>query len=315
MNILKNQEIVNLILESSKMVAEKIYTELKVSNNFEYSNGINFTGDSQLKIDLLADSLFSEAFSSLDIGGYASEEQENINYIDKGNLFIGFDPLDGSSMVGSNLSIGSIIGIYDSDFSGINMIASFYFLYGIKLELVLAFNKEVSYFQYDKKWNFVKNIKLNDKGNILSPGGINKFWSGNHRKIVDYFFNFGYRLRYSGCMVADLHQILLKEGGLFAYPIIYEEDKKSYSKLRAVFEVWPFAFIFENAGGKAIFSTEELEQSSKNCDLENMSLLNAKNILTSKFFINDKFNVHTTISCFIGSKNEILKCKEMLCLI
>jgi fructose-1,6-bisphosphatase I len=75
--------------------------------------------------------------------------------------------------------------------------------------------------------------------------------------MVDSFFKEGYRLRYSGGMVPDLHQLLLKGGGLFSYPATSD---KPDGKLRKLFEVFPFAFIYKIAGGEAIDGKVDLMQ-------------------------------------------------------
>jgi fructose-1,6-bisphosphatase I len=99
--------------------------------------------------------------------------------------------------------------------------------------------------------------------------------------MIDELFKEGYRLRYSGAMVADLHQILIKGGGLFSYPGTADKPK---GKLRMVFEVFPFAFIYENAGGEAIDAKQRLLE------------------LTPS-------NHHDTTPCFFGSHYEIQKVK------
>ena len=101
--------------------------------------------------------------------------------------------------------------------------------------------------------------------------------------MVDGLFQEGYRLRYSGGMVPDLHQILLKGGGLFSYP---GTSDKPEGKLRQVFEVFPFAMIFEFAGGGAIDGKNRLlEQTPR--------------------------HVHDTSPCFFGSNYEINRVKEV----
>ncbi len=93
----------------------------------------------------------------------------------------------------------------------------------------------------------------------------------------------GYRLRYSGGMVPDLHHILLKGGGIFSYPATIDKPK---GKLRALFEVFPFALIFERAGGKAI-------------DDKGIRLLDR-----------EVKHHHDTLPCFFGSKEEISRLKK-----
>jgi fructose-1,6-bisphosphatase I len=130
----------------------------------------------------------------------------------------------------------------------------------------------------EKKFHFVKNLKLQEKGRITATGATQNGWSEKHRNFVRDLFDGGYRLRYSGGMVPDLHQILLKEGGIFSYPSTTDRQK---AKLRLLFEVFPFAHIFEKAGGRAV--TEEL----------------------SRVLEVVPENLHDTSPCFFGSKSEI----------
>jgi len=100
--------------------------------------------------------------------------------------------------------------------------------------------------------------------------------------MIDAIFMDGYRLRYSGGMVPDLHQILLKGGGLFSYPSTSDVPK---GKLRMIFEVFPFAFVYEKAGGEAI------DGKGRILDLS-------------------PAHPHDTTPCFFGSKNEIERVKK-----
>ncbi|MRI58873.1 MAG: fructose-bisphosphatase class I, partial [Epsilonproteobacteria bacterium] len=104
-----------------------------------------------------------------------------------------------------------------------------------------------------------------------------------HKRLIDSLFEEGYRLRYSGGMVPDLHQILVKGGGLFSYP---GTQDKPQGKLRKIFEVFPFALIYEKASAEAI-------------DDKGRRLLD----LGCK-------EVHETTPCFFGSRYEIEKVKE-----
>jgi len=138
----------------------------------------------------------------------------------------------------------------------------------------------VEFFRFNeekKEFEIVKEIHLTEKGKIIGPGGTQKYWYDFHKKMIDDLFKEGYRLRYSGGMVPDLHQILLKGGGLFAYPGTTDKPK---GKLRKLFEVFPFAYVFKKAGGLSVDGFE--------------SLLNLK----ADYY-------HDTTPCFFGSEYEI----------
>lgn len=250
-----------------------------------YSQQENSSGETQLELDIKCDMIIEEEFSRVEaINTIASEEKEHEEVLHEGGkYFIAYDPLDGSSLVDVNLSVGSIFGIYEGGFGSDKMVASCYVVYGPRVEMVFAENKTKLYLLQDGEFEFVKEIKLTPKGKLMAPGGTQQNWAPYHKKMIDGFFAEGYRLRYSGGMVPDLHQILLKGGGLFSYP---GTSDKPAGKLRRLFEVFPFAFIFEKSGGGAIDGTKAL-----------MTLGHA--------------HTHDTAICFFGSHYEIDRVKEV----
>ena len=240
----------------------------------------NATGDTQLKLDVLSDHIIEEAFASVtSVQAIISEEKEAQTPLHvKGRYIVGYDPLDGSSLVDVNLSVGSIFGIYEGGISGANLKAAVYVVYGPRVELVIA-HEDVRLYRLTPEgaFAFVRTLTLNPKGKLNAPGGTQQHWPAHHKAMIDGLFAQGYRLRYSGGMVPDLHQILLKGGGLFSYPATSDVPK---GKLRMVFEVFPFAFVYTLAGGEAIDG--------------NVPLLS----LTPS-------HAHDTTPCFFGSREEI----------
>jgi fructose-1,6-bisphosphatase I len=269
----------NVILEAIQKSAIRIKNAIDVKD-IGYSQEQNSSGETQLQLDIQSDLIIEEELSRVaGVHTIASEEKEEPMVLNEnGHYFIAFDPLDGSSLVDVNLSVGSIFGIYEGEFTPSKMVASCYVVYGPRVELVFADENNVSlYLLQNGEFEFVKHIQLNEKGKINAPGGTQQYWAPFHKIMIDSFFARGYRLRYSGGMVPDLHQILLKGGGLFSYP---GASDKPEGKLRMLFEVFPFAFIFEKAGGKAVDGTKRvLEKEPK--------------------------HVHDTTPCFFGSANEI----------
>lgn len=230
--------------------------ELIINGETSYASSSNSSGDLQLALDVQSDLLIEKELSKLDcIHSVFSEEQEEIRLLHPGgDYFVAYDPIDGSSLLGSNLSVGTIFGIYIQGFEGKNLIASGYILYGPRLEMVIAKKdesgaKHLRFIPKEGMWQDQERLHLESKGNINAPGGSQKYWSAEHKAMIDEFFARGYRLRYSGGMVPDLHQILIKKGGLFSYPATQDAP---CGKLRKLFEVFPFALIFECAGGLAI---------------------------------------------------------------
>ncbi len=274
-------EIFDAIKRSAVRIREAIETD-----DTGYSQNKNKTGDIQLKLDIKSDLIIEEELSKVpSVKEIASEEREHSEVLNENGIYnIGYDPLDGSSLVDVDLSVGSIFGIYKGGYAGENLIAAAYVVYGPRVELVIA-TDIVELYRMDPEHNFhfIQPVSLNEKGNIKSPGATQKYWPEFHKKMVDEIFQEGYRLRYSGGMVPDLHQILLKGGGVFSYPGTTDKPK---GKLRMVFEVFPFAYIFEKAGGLAMDPIKRL------LDLKPSHL-------------------HDTTPCFFGSKYEVLKAKEV----
>lgn len=268
-------EILEAIEKSAKEIRKIIDRD-----DFSYSDSDNISGDHQLKLDVESDLVIEKNFRDIkSIKAISSEEKEELlNLHENGEFLISYDPLDGSSLVDVNLSVGSIFGIYRGEFSGKNLIASVYVVYGPRVEMVIAKDGLKLYRLANDKFHFVKDIKLLEKGKLNATGGTQQKWFPNHKKMVDDLFSEGYRLRYSGGMVPDLHQILLKGGGLFSYPATTD---KAGGKLRLLFEVMPFALAYENAGGFAI---------DENGD---------------RLLDREVKNLHDTSPCFFGSKYEI----------
>ena len=269
----------NAILEAIQKSAIRIKHAIDVKD-IGYSQEQNSSGETQLQLDIQSDLIIEEELSRISgVHTIASEEKEHPMLLNEsGRYYIAFDPLDGSSLVDVNLSVGSIFGIYDGEFSGDKMIAACYVVYGPRVELVFAQDGKASlYLLQAGEFEYVKEIRLNEKGKIMAPGGTQQCWPSYHKKMIDAFFERGYRLRYSGGMVPDLHQILLKGGGLFSYP---GASDKPEGKLRMLFEVFPFAYIFETAGGKAMDGAQRVLEKTPR-------------------------HVHDTSPCFFGSADEV----------
>jgi len=272
------------IFEAIQKSAIRIKNAIDVKD-IGYSNQANSSGETQLQLDIQCDFIIEEEFSKVaSVNTIASEEKEHEQLLhEDGKYFIAYDPLDGSSLVDVNLSVGSIYGIYEGGFGADKMVASCYVVHGPRVEMVFAHNKTKLHLLQGENWEFVKEINLNEKGKLMAPGGTQQNWEPYHKEMIDGFFQDGYRLRYSGGMVPDLHQILLKGGGLFSYPATSD---KPDGKLRKLFEVFPFAFIYKIAGGEAIDGLVDL-----------MSLSHK--------------HIHDTSPCFFGSKYEMAKVKEV----
>jgi fructose-1,6-bisphosphatase I len=239
----------------------------------------NATGDTQLKLDIQSDLIIEKIFKNIkSIKQIVSEEQDEIKTLhEQGEYLIAYDPLDGSSLVDVNLSVGSIFGIYKNSFTGANLVASVYVVFGPRLELVITSDDVKLYRLKNGSFEFIQTITLNNKGKLNAPGSTQNCWAPYHKQLIDDIFQDGYRLRYSGGMVPDLHQILLKGGGLFSYPGTLDKPK---GKLRQLFEVFPFALTFEKAKGAASDGKQRVLDISTT-------------------------HIHDTTPCFFGSNEEI----------
>ena len=238
---------------------------------------INVQGENQQKLDVFADRVFSDALrSSGECCGIATEENQNeIVFSDKparkGKYIVCMDPLDGSSNIDYNVSVGSIFSIYrritprgesvkNEDFqqTGTNQVASVYVIYGSSTMLVYTTGNGVNGFTLDpsigefclshpdmKTPEEGKIYSINEGNYIYFPDGIKKYIKYCQEK--DEKSGRPFTSRYIGSLVSDFHRNLLM-GGVFLYP---PNEKMPDGKLRLVYECNPIAFIAEQAGGAA----------------------------------------------------------------
>ncbi|MFQ5709757.1 MAG: class 1 fructose-bisphosphatase [bacterium] len=239
------------------------------------TGAINVHGEEVQKLDEYADAII---FKALDHTGrlcvMASEEREGIIPIPErfpcGNYVLLYDPLDGSSNIDANVSIGTIFSIYRKVSSGksgtledclqrgIKQIAAGYVIYGSSTMLVFTTGNGVHGFTYDPSiGEFLlshDNIKIPRRGRIYSvnEGNLARWDEGtknyiHYLKQTDKETNRPYSARYIGSLVADFHRNLLY-GGIFLYPA---DKKHPKGKLRLMYEANPLAFIVTQAGGHA----------------------------------------------------------------
>ncbi|MDU9757980.1 class 1 fructose-bisphosphatase [Helicobacter pylori] len=234
-------EIISL-LEKGVKKAQEI---LEKPDAGSYTKLENSSGDTPIKADLALDKFLEENFLSLEnVKSVFSEEKETPVTKENGSYLIAYDPLDGSSVMEANFLVGTIIGIYEKDYKAQNLAASLYVVFGHKIELMVALEEVYRYGFYQNKFHFIETIVLENKGKIIASGGNQKDFSLGLKKALEGFFAENYRLRYSGSMVADVHHVLIKKGGMFSYP---------QKKLRKLFEVFPLALIIEKAKGEAFY--------------------------------------------------------------
>jgi len=232
----------------------------------------NASGDTVQKLDLYANEKLIDCLkNSGECCGVASEELEDIIPINSvaskaSKYVVVFDPLDGSSNIDVNVSVGTIFGIYRrlsdaestvevEDFlqRGIDLVAAGYVLYGTSTLLVYTTGRGVNGFTLDPTIGEFclshTDIQIPDRGNYYSVNqGYYLKFDVEMRRYIDHCSDLNLRLRYIGSMVSDIHRILF-QGGIFLYP---NTRKYPQGKLRLVYECNPLAYIVEQAGGKAI---------------------------------------------------------------
>mmetsp|Transcript_4152 Transcript_4152/g.9091 ORF Transcript_4152/g.9091 Transcript_4152/m.9091 type:complete len:347 (-) Transcript_4152:281-1321(-) len=246
----------------------------------------NVQGEDQKKLDIIANDVFKENVESTQkVCVMVSEEEDLAIVCDKtfgtAKYAIAFDPLDGSSNIDANVSIGTIFAIYKVQDPksvttpeqakaailqpGRDMICAGYAMYGSATNLVISLRDcGVQGFTLDNTvGEFLlthPNIQIPSSGKIYSVNeGNASNWDAATTKYVEtvkYPSDGGkpFSARYIGSMVADVHRTLLY-GGIFMYPA---DKKNAHGKLRLLYEAAPMAFIMENAGGAAITGPERI---------------------------------------------------------
>ena len=242
-----------------KYISAKIHESNRKLAGFK-----NIYGEEQLTLDRSADEILK---NQLEYSGfvreYASEERDSVIQVGKGDekYFITADPLDGSSLVDTNLAIGTIIGIHKESMLAEGkktLAAAVYIIYGPLITMVYSAGKGTHEFVLNREGEYVlseENIILKERGDIYSLGGLRKEWTPAHLKYIEYLEKEGYKLRYSGGFVPDINQVLIKRGGIFTYPAL---KKSPNGKLRLLFELQPMAFIIEQAGGMATDGNQDI---------------------------------------------------------
>ena len=234
----------------------------------DYMDEYNFSGDDVKQLDLMSNVILKTNLEKcLQVRCIGSEEDKELHYTEHKNApyLICFDPLDGSSNIDVNITTGTIFAVYKYDdkneiTNGRNIIMSGYSLYGASTQYIIAYHNNVSMYQYvpsEQKFVCIKtNMKLKEKGNIYSINEANKHIWCDKRFVpfIDSRIKENYSTRWVGSLVADAHRTLIK-GGFFAYPA---NEKNKDGKIRLLYEAYPFAHIFEVAGGFGSNGEEQL---------------------------------------------------------
>ena len=292
------------LIVAAKIISREV-NKAGIVDILGYTGRQNIQEEEVQKLDDFANRTIIERMSHIgQLCVMASEENADLIEIPsrypKGNYVLIYDPLDGSSNIDVNVSIGTIFSIHrkitpgedgtltDVLQPGHKQVAAGYFIYGSSTMMVYTTGHGVHGFTlFPGIGEFLlshESIRVPERGKIFSVNESNyNYWSDGVRRLVDYFKSPEtkppYTARYIGSLVSDFHRNLLK-GGIFMYPADTKDPKKPHGKLRLMCEANPLAFVVKQAGGYA--STAE------------------KPILEI-----EPEDIHQRVPLFIGSKKDV----------
>ncbi|EJL6548269.1 class 1 fructose-bisphosphatase [Vibrio cholerae] len=304
------------LLASIRLAAKIVNREINkagLADIIGASGNDNIQGEEQQKLDLYANEKFKAALEARDqVCGVASEEEDEAVAFSKelnknAKYVVLMDPLDGSSNIDVNVSVGTIFSIYrrvspvgtpptQEDFlqPGNKQVAAGYVIYGSSTMLVYTTGNGVNGFTYDPSLGTFylshENMRIPENGKIYSinegnyirfPTGVKKYIKFCQENVPEE--GRPYTSRYIGSLVADFHRNLLK-GGLYLYPSTQSHPN---GKLRLLYECNPMAFLIEQAGGLASDG--------------------ARRIMDIK-----PTELHQRVPFFVGSKNMVHKVETFL---
>jgi fructose-1,6-bisphosphatase I len=305
--------LLNELILAAKIISREV-NKAGLVDILGFTGTINVQGEEVLKLDEFANRVLIHRLERAGVlCAMASEENADLIEIPSafplGDYILIFDPLDGSSNIDSNVSIGTIFSIYRRQSpegekvtldevlqKGAHQVAAGYFVYGSSTMMVYTTGRGVHGFTLDPSvGEFLlshPDIKIPENGKFYS---VNEsywpYWDEPTRRLISYFKSpknkrgQPYNLRYIGSLVADFHRNLLA-GGIFMYPADSRDPQKRSGKLRLMCEVAPLAMVVEEAGGMATDGKMRI------LDIEPHEL-------------------HQRVPLFIGSKNDVLQVMEI----
>jgi fructose-1,6-bisphosphatase I len=280
-------EFTNLLWDlvlAFKMISREV-NRAGLANVLGLTGDVNVQGERVTKLDDYAQ---KRIYEQMDHGGHlccmASEESEDVipipDHFPKGKYVLLFDPLDGSSNIDANASVGTIFSVQRKRTPGVDgtredclqrgseQVAAGYVVYGSSTMLVYSAGAGVHGFTLDPSLGeFLlshEDMRIPKKGKIYSINeGNERSWDAGTRRYIQHLKEKDkasgrpYSLRYIGALVADFHRTLLY-GGIFLYPPDVTDPAKPKPKLRLLYEASPIAFIAEQAGGLATAGRERV---------------------------------------------------------
>ena len=303
------------LIVAAKVISKEV-NKAGLADILGATGDINVQNEKVQKLDVYANRIVIERMQHIgQLCCMGSEEVADLIDIPakypKGNYILLFDPLDGSSNIDVNISIGTIFGIYkkkseETDINfllnealqpGYEQVAAGYFIYGSSTIMVYTTGNGVHGFTlYPSVGEFLLshvNIKIPESGKIYSVNESNyQYWDDNTKALIDHFktkdkkTGNSYTARYVGSLVADFHRNLLK-GGIFMYPADNKDPKKTTGKLRLMVEANPLAMVVKQAGGYASNGTGPI------LDMQPQEL-------------------HQRVPLYIGSKEDVMMAERFL---
>ncbi|WP_336344979.1 class 1 fructose-bisphosphatase [Halalkalicoccus ordinarius] len=248
----RSETTVEAVLETVARCAPEIRSALP-GRRVE-SSETNPSGEVRMAADAYADDLLEERLGAIDgVDEYASEERAGVVETGEGGeLSVGVDPLDGSSNLKPNNTMGTIVGVYDEALpaAGDHLIAAAYVLYGPITTMAAAVDGEVTeYVVEDGEREAVReDVELPDDPTVYGFGGRVPDWPEEFAAYVEEVESDpSLKLRYGGSMIGDVNQILTY-GGIYGYPAL---ESAPEGKLRLQFEGYPVGYVLECAGGRS----------------------------------------------------------------
>ncbi|OLZ41557.1 fructose-bisphosphatase [Natrinema saccharevitans] len=219
-------------------------------------DGENPSGETQAEADVWADELLGDRLAGIDgVGQYASEERADVvdcgaDPADSDAYAVAVDPLDGSSNLKSNNTMGTIFGVYDAALParGETLVAAGFVLYGPITTMLIATEETVTEYELSGGERTIvdRDVTLPDEPVVYGFGGRVPDWPADFREYAREIED-ELKLRYGGALIGDVNQVLTY-GGTFGYPAL---ESRPEGKLRLQFEGNPIGYVVERAGGRS----------------------------------------------------------------
>jgi len=253
----KLKKVTLAMFQACKEIAYKIRTA-----SCDSMACFNEFGDEQLAIDILANNVIFQALRDSRVVATASSEETPVEDPMGGYGFsVAFDPLDGSSVIDSNFAVGTIFGIWPgsklTEVFGSELKCSGLCVYGPRTSMSLAIEGIPGAHEFllvddfsGRHGQWIKTNEFNtiSEGKLFAPGNLRATQDNpGYKELFDFWISNQYQLRYTGGMVPDVNQLLIKGKGVF----VNVASPNTKSKLRLLYEVAPLAYLIEKAGGRS----------------------------------------------------------------